>query len=66
MTGENQLFFRTVKSPGISIVVNGFEGIDSDLPISSCSEGEDALWIPPTEPSIAVAAIDNGRRVTFS
>ena len=26
----------------------------------SFRDGEDALWIPPTEPSIAVAAIDNG------
>jgi len=28
-------------------------------------EGEDALWIPPTEPSIAVAAIDNGLAFPF-
>jgi len=32
-------------------------GVDGD--------GEDALWIPPTEPSIAVAAIDNGLAFPF-
>ena len=38
-----------------------------EIPLFSFSDGdEDTQWIPPSEPTVAVAAIDNGQHTFLS